>query len=137
PSLGRGAGVPERALLVSRRVLRRFFGETRAVAAVEFAIVLPLMLLLYVGAVEVSTLVTADRRVTTVAATVGDLVSRRNGAISTAQLADYFAASETIIAPFTTAGLTQVVSCLRVTADGRASVVWSRGYNGGVARAAG
>lgn len=116
------------------RLLAKFARQTRAVAAVEFAIVLPLMLVLYIGAVEVSTLITADRRVTTIAGTVGDLVSRRNASIDTALLDDYFAAAEAIVAPFTTTGLTQVVTCVRVAADGRATVVWSRGYNGGTAR---
>ncbi|MGV3652026.1 MAG: TadE/TadG family type IV pilus assembly protein [Devosia sp.] len=117
--------------------LLHFLRNTRGVAAVEFAIILPAMLALYVGAVEVSTLITADRRVTTIAGTVGDLVSRRNATISQAVLDDYFAAAAAIIAPFPTDTLTQVVSCVRVAADGTTSVMWSRSYNGGDAREVG
>jgi Flp pilus assembly protein TadG len=119
------------------RLVRRFLRQTRAVAAVEFAIVLPLMLALYIGAVEVSTLITADRRVTTIAGTIGDLVSRRNASIETSRLDDYFAAAEAIIAPYSTDTLTQLVSFVRVAADGRATVIWSRGFNGATPRGVG
>jgi len=121
--------------LLSR--LRRFGRGGEAVAAVEFALLLPVMLALYVGSVEVSTLITADRRVTTIANTMSDLVARRNSTISTADLDEYFAAAEAIIAPYSAATLTQVVTCVRVRADGSTEVVWSRGFNGGTARTAG
>lgn len=116
--------------------LRRFGRDTRAVAVVEFAIVLPILVVLYFGTVEAAALYSADRRVSTVAGTMGDLVSRIDGTISTSTLNDYFTAAQGIMQPYSTTGLTQVVSVLTVAADGTAKVYWSRGYNGGVARTA-
>ena len=58
------------------RRLRRLIGDERGVSAVEFAMLLPLMLTLYLGAVEVSQGIGADRKVTLTARTIADLVSQ-------------------------------------------------------------
>ena len=57
------------------RRLWRLIGDERGVSAVEFALLLPLMLTLYLGAVEVSQGIRADRKVTLTARTIVDLVS--------------------------------------------------------------
>ncbi len=56
--------------------IRGFSRDTRGVAAVEFALILPLLLLLYIGSVEATLLYTTDRGVATIASTVADLVAR-------------------------------------------------------------
>ena len=115
----------------------RFRRNERGVAAVEFALILPFLLTLYLGSVEASSLFTVDRRIEVIATTTADLIARWNpqeGAIPTSTVADYFKAAENIITPYSTVGLTQVVSFLQVSATGVATVVWSCGYNGGTAR---
>lgn len=120
--------------------LRGFAADTRAVAAVEFALILPPLLLLYMGSIEASSLFTVDRRVQIISGTVGDLVARWDpeaGSIPSATLTDYFEASEVIITPYSNATLKQVVSVVQVASDDTTSVVWSCGYNGGVKRTTG
>jgi Flp pilus assembly protein TadG len=128
-----------RAILKLRRhLLKRFAHDERAVAVVEFALILPLMLLLYLGSIEASSLLTVDRRIEVIASTVADLVARWNPGdtpFAKGDLQDYFTASQGILTPYSTAGLTQVVSFVSVTSAGVATVVWSCGYNGGLARA--
>lgn len=114
--------------------LRVFWRAREGIAAVEFALVMPIMLVLYLGSIEASTLVNVDQRVTVISATAGDLTARANGSLTWTQLKTYFAASEAIIAPYSTAGLAQVVSFVQVNTDGTTKVLWSVGYNGGVAR---
>lgn len=118
-------------------VIRRFAGGREAVAAVEFALILPFMLLLFLGTLEASSLITVDRRINIISGTVGDLVARWDpeaGTMTSATMTDYFRASEGIITPYSTGGLLQVVSVIEVEADGDTLVRWSRGYNGGSAR---
>jgi Flp pilus assembly protein TadG len=115
-------------------LLRRFRTDNRAVAVVEFAIIVPFLITLYFGTVEAASLYSADRRVATVAGTMGDLVSRIDGTITSSTLTDYFQAAQGIMQPYSTTGLKQVVSVLTVASNGTATVYWSRGYNGGVAR---
>jgi hypothetical protein len=115
---------------------RLFLRENRAVAAVEFALVLPIMLALYLGSVEASALYTVDRRITTISSTMGDLVSRADGVITEGEVADYFAAAKGILIPYSREGLVQVVSVISVAANGTTQVRWSRS-SGGVRRAKG
>lgn len=121
-----------------RRIWRRLLVRLRqlplaedAVAAVEFALILPIMLLLYVGSVEASALISMDRRVQSVAGAVGDLVARSDGTIPTATLRDYFRAAGSIMTPYPPATLRQVVTLVRVLPNGTTSVVWSRQYVNG------
>ena len=108
--------------------LQQFRDDIRAVAAVEFALILPLLLTLYIGTIEAATLYSADHKVATVASTMADLVSREKGAISTTTLDKYFLAAETIMHPYTTSGLVQVVSLLNIDSEGVATVKWSRAH---------
>ncbi|WP_417310584.1 TadE/TadG family type IV pilus assembly protein [Devosia sp.] len=116
--------------------MRQFRTQERGVAAVEFALILPFLLLLYFGTVEAASLYTVDRRVYTIAGTMGDLVSREDTSIATATLNDYFAAAQNIMRPYSTNGLRQVLSLIEVADDGSVTVSWSRGFNGGIAREA-
>lgn len=112
-------------------LLAAFRADGSGAAVVEFAMLLPLLLLLYVGSVEVSELIVADRRINTISGTVGDLVARSDGVITEAQLTEYTQAAEPIIQPFPETSLMQVVTCVFIDADGNTSVEWSRGFNDG------
>ena len=59
-----------------KRKLGGLAGDKSGIAAVEFAMLLPLMLSLWLGAVELSQGIAADRKVTLTARTVSDLVSQ-------------------------------------------------------------
>jgi Flp pilus assembly protein TadG len=114
----------ELLMILSR--IRRFSHDVRAVAAVEFALVVPLLITLYLGTIEATMLYSADHKVATVASTMADLVSRENGEIKGTVLTTYFAAAATIMQPYTTTGLGQVVSLLAIDPDdGAATVKWS------------
>lgn len=115
-------------LVLRLRQLR--LGE-EAVAAVEFALILPIMLLVYIGSVEASAVISMDRRVQSVAGTLGDLVARSDTNISAAALTDYFRAAGGIMTPYPADGLSQVVTQLDVAEDGTATVIWSRQYVNG------
>lgn len=96
------------------------------IAAVEFALILPIMLFVYIGSVEASALISMDRRVQSVAGTLGDLVSRAQDTVAPADLLDYFRAAGGIMTPYATDKLHQTVTQVAVSTDGKtATVVWS------------
>ena len=123
-----------------KNLARRFGQNERGAAAVEFALILPFLLTLYLGSIEASSLFTVDRRVEVISGTVADLVARWNpntGILPRDTLKDYFKAAQGIITPYSTTGLTQVLTVVTVTPGGAATVLWSCGWNGGYAHPAG
>lgn len=111
------------------RLFRRLMRQERAVAAVEFAFIFPLMVLVYLGAVEGGTLIITDRKVQTTAASIGDLVARSDGFITSSDLLDYVRAAENIMAPNDLTEFSQVIVALDVDSSGNATVRWSRKFS--------
>jgi len=108
-----------------RRPLRRFWRQQTGTAAVEFALIVPLMLTLYLGTSEAAALLTADRKVQTISGVVGDLVARANKTITRDQMEDYFEAATSVMAPYSTAALTQTITAVSISGTGETSVMWS------------
>jgi Flp pilus assembly protein TadG len=111
-----------------RHRLARLAHDERGVSAVEFAVLLPFMFLLYMGGVEVSQAVATDRKVTMVARSVADLVSRTTS-VSDSDITDTFNAGAAVVAPFVSSKLKVTLSSVSINAQGVAKVVWSDGYN--------
>jgi Flp pilus assembly protein TadG len=115
--------------------LARLSRDRRGVSSVEFAMLLPLMITLYLGAVEVSQGVGIDRKVTLTTRTVADLASQVS-TISDSDMTNLLNASAAVIMPYDTTRLTVTVSRVDVDGNGAAKVVWSD-TRGGTARSPG
>jgi Flp pilus assembly protein TadG len=107
--------------------------DCSGIAATEFAIIVPLMLVLFFGVVEFSTAVAVDRKVTIAARTVADLVSQ-NTTVTTAQVTGYLGFGTLVMsqyaqAPYSATTLHSTVSELFVDPNTHtAKVQWSNGY---------
>ena len=125
------------ALLVARtrRPIRRFLRDKRGISAVEFAMLLPLMITLYLGGVEVSQAVAVDRKVTLISRSLGDLVAQAT-TVTNAEMTNILAATAAIIVPYVDAKLKITVSSVVIDAQGVAKIAWSDTKNG-TARAVG
>jgi Flp pilus assembly protein TadG len=116
----------------SLRLPRTFAGfarDQRGVSAVEFAMLLPLMITLYLGSVEVSQGVGIDRKVTLTTRTVADLASQVSD-INNTDMTNLLGASSSVIAPYDKTPLKVVVSAVKIDANGAAKVCWSDTLNG-------
>jgi len=113
---------------LSRQVatLRR---DQKGVSAVEFAMLLPLMVTLYLGAVEVSDAVAAHRKVTLTARTVADLASQVTD-VNNTYMEDIKKAAAAVVAPFPPGELKVTVSAVTIDANGVAKIAWSDTLNG-------
>jgi Flp pilus assembly protein TadG len=111
-----------------RRPLRRFLRDKRGVSAVEFAMLLPLMITLYLGGVEVSSAIAVDRKTTLVARTLGDLVAQSTS-VNAADMTNILNAATTVVQPYSDAQLQVTVSRVDVDANGAAKVIWSKARN--------
>jgi Flp pilus assembly protein TadG len=117
--------------------LLRLRGDQSGVSAVEFAMLLPLMITLYLGTVEISQAVGVDRKVTLTTRTVADLASQVT-TINNTDMTNLLNASSSVIIPYdTTKGQLKVtVSEVDIDANGTAKVAWSDTL-GGTARTKG
>jgi Flp pilus assembly protein TadG len=107
----------------------RFAGDRLGVSAVEFAIVAPIMIGLYLGCVELASGIAAQRKVSLISSTLANLTSQVN-TISTSNMTDMLTASTAIIAPFSATNLSVTLSCLKIDANGAVTVAWSATQNG-------
>jgi Flp pilus assembly protein TadG len=103
------------------RLIAEFRVDRHGTSAIEFALLLPVMLTLYVAGTEISNAIAIDRKVTLTARTVTDLVSRAS-TISTGDMSDILAASAAVIAPYIPNNLTFTVSEVYVDNNGNAKV---------------
>ncbi|MEM6616535.1 MAG: TadE/TadG family type IV pilus assembly protein [Pseudomonadota bacterium] len=106
------------------RTLSRFNSDSRGTSGIEFAMILPVMVILYVGCVEVSDSVSNNRKVAAVASAVGDLAAQ-SANLSDGEINDIFDAATAIIAPYSAAPLEMVLTGVAVDNNGNARVAWS------------
>jgi Flp pilus assembly protein TadG len=107
----------------------RLSADTRGIAAVEFAMLVPLMLMIFFGTIQVSTVVTVDRKVSYTARTLSDLLSQT----ATAQDSDFtnaFGITAGILWPYSNTPLTAIISQVYIDPTSKvAKVVWSKSSN--------
>lgn len=97
----------------------RFARCARGIAAVEFGFIAPIMLVLFLGVVEVTRAISIDRRFSLVASMVADLVAREERLSATDVTAIYDVVAQ-VMAPFDTAPLT--ISIIPVKQRGNEAV---------------
>jgi len=117
------------------RCLGRLARDERGISAVEFAMLLPLMVTMYLGTFEVSQAVGINRKVTITARTVADLASQVS-TIGDSDMSNLLAASAAVIAPYDVSRAQVTVSGVQIDNNGAAKITWSDALNG-TARAIG
>ncbi len=110
-------------------LLRRFARNRDAVSAMEFAIVLPVMLLLYIGGVELGDGLQIQFKVTETARTITDLASQYIS-IQSSDMSNILAAASSVVAPYSTSNITMTVSEVTTNPQGQGTITWSCSLNG-------
>ena len=112
------------------RVRRRAFelrGNNSGVAAVEFAMIIPIMAALLIGTNEFAAGVAVDRKVTIMARTLSDLTSQNTGVTDT-QLTNFFNAGKGIMTPYPSTPVEGTITELFIHPTTlKARVQWSKG----------
>jgi Flp pilus assembly protein TadG len=110
-------------------LLGRFRRDARGIAAVEFAVILPLMLTVFFGMIDVSTGFAVDRKVTMASQTISDLTSRYTTVAET-DITNFFAIADAMITPYDKVPLQATISQIYIDPTTKSgTVVWSRGDN--------
>lgn len=100
--------------------------DVRGVAALEFALLAPVLILIYFGVVELTQGAMAEQRVAHTASVIGDLAAQSNS-LTQAEVNDILSVGDTIMAPYPTQTLEVRVSSLTANAQGAVTVAWSEG----------
>jgi len=103
--------------------------DKRGVSALEFALLAPIVLLMYVATVEIGNLITVERRIETVASTAADLTAQVKH-VSDNDLNDISDTSKSILAPYDTTPLKIVLSSVVADQNNNGKVAWSYSKSG-------
>ncbi len=107
-------------------MLKRLKSDERGVAAVEFALIAPVAIILYCGFAEVTMAMMAERRADHAASVVGDLVAQTTS-VSAADMTDIFTVGQSIMLPFPSANLKIRITSVTADAQDVPRVTWSLG----------
>lgn len=119
---------PSRNRAALRRLARQLHHNRRGVAAVEFAMILPVMLIIYFGIVETGQAVMIDRKVTQLTRSLVDL-SSQVATISDTERDNIFNAAQTVMMPYTNVAPKMSIHHIVIDSAGVAKVCWSEQRN--------
>ncbi len=108
--------------------LHRFAKARQGLAAIEFALIAPVMIMLFYGAVELGSAVDCNSRVGRVGYTVADLVAQ-SVFVSTSDTTNVFNAANAILYPYASSNAKIIVSSITYDANGKLTVAWSDPQN--------
>jgi Flp pilus assembly protein TadG len=111
------------------RAARGLRQSESGMAATEFALIAPVMLVLYFGVTELADGLLANSKTASMASTAADLASQ-NDKLCDSEMNDIFAAVNAIMFPYPTTGTTIVISSLVDNGSGGVNVAWSDAQNG-------
>ncbi len=104
--------------------LRALWADRSGVGGVEFAIIAPLLLCLYITAFELTIGLSMSKRTTRTASTIADLVTQQTSVTPTV-LATMKDVTASIFAPYTPQNLSLKITGVTIDASGNPTVAWS------------
>lgn len=116
-------------------MLSRFRNLLKArdgLAAVEFALIAPVLGTMLLGTIELCNALECHQKVTMVASTAADLVAQASK-VSTTDMTDIFSAATAVIYPFQQNNIAIVVSSVLSDGTGNGTVAWSQANANGTA----
>lgn len=112
-----------------RSLAQKLIEDVRGVAAIEMAFIFPVMVILYVGLVDVTNLLMVNRRVTLTTSTLADLVTQTDSTITMGDIDGVFESARAIFEPMSVDGISLNLWSFRMV-DGSPELQWQ--YTNGV-----
>jgi Flp pilus assembly protein TadG len=114
--------------------MMRFFNKWRrsdgGVAAIEFALIIPVMLITFFGIAEIANYILAARKVANVASSAADLVTQ-DTVIDDDEMADIMGALDVVLRPFNPDDAQVRITSVIADDEGETTVAWSDARNTG------
>jgi Flp pilus assembly protein TadG len=116
---------------------RRFVDSTRAVAAIEFAMIMPVLLLLFLGTFDAGNAIAVYAKVRAATYSLGAITNQYGStsadSISTTTMTAITGAVTQMMAPYSSSPATVVISQIKATSAAQAVVSWSYSPTSGAA----
>lgn len=107
--------------------LKSLLRNEDGISAVEFALIAPLMALIFFGCIELSLLMRADRRVTATASSLGDLTSRL-ASVTDDDMRELYNAATVMMQPYPALETRMRITSIVDNGNGQKRVAWSDGH---------
>jgi Flp pilus assembly protein TadG len=111
------------------RIYRRFVASTGGIAAVEFALVFPVLLLLLLAGIDGGRAVAISMKVRTAAYSL-DAMANQYLFIYDTDIQQIFCAASSVLAPYASGPASVTLTQIKVTSGGQGTVSWSDTLNG-------
>jgi Flp pilus assembly protein TadG len=118
-----------------RRLYRRFVASTRGVVAIEFAMILPVLLLAFLGTVDAGRAIAVYMKVHSATYTLASITNQYQS-VQTSDLQAVTGATSVVLAPYSSAPAVVTVSQVKIDSKNNTTISWSYSLNG-TARAQG
>lgn len=112
-----------------RFLIDRFARDKRGIGAIEFAIITPVLLMLYIGAVQLTVGLTVAKRASQAAGSIADIVTQQTS-VDTSFLSTMPTVAAAIFSPFGVNGMTLKITAISIDGSGNAKVSWSWAQDG-------
>lgn len=110
------------------RRLRRFVRARDGLAAIEFAMLAPVVVTMFLGSIELTDALACKQKVTGMAATAADLVAQEKS-VSSTDIGNVYSAINSIVYPYPTTGLQITITSLTYASATTGTVAWSNAQN--------
>jgi Flp pilus assembly protein TadG len=102
----------------------RFIASRRAVAGIEFGMVLPILMLLLLGFYDAGTAIAIYTKTRFATATLAELTNQYT-TIHDSDMSQILGATATVVAPYSSAPISSSISQIAISSTGAATVSWS------------
>jgi Flp pilus assembly protein TadG len=111
----------------------RFCADRRGIAAIEFALIVPILLIMYFMTMEASQAIETSKKVSRIGSMVADLITQQQSVMA-ADLDDIMRIGNSTLMPYNRSTPKIIITAIQVTdeATPKVQVVWSRKVVGGV-----
>lgn len=111
-------------LVKLNRATRRFRGDQSGVGAVEFALIAPVLIVLYMGSLEISVAMSVNKKLARAASTVADLVTQEDK-VNKTLLTSMVNVAQSVMTPYRTDGLKLKITGIAIDDKGVGTASWS------------
>ena len=115
------------------KLCHRFIASTRGVAAIEFAVIAPMMLLMLIETFDIGNAIAVYMKVRTATFALASITNQYSTGTNGIQSTDMTAitgSASAILAPYSSTPVTITISQIRMSSATRAKVSWSYALNG-------